>query len=555
MTTRVGRYEILEELGRGAMGVVYRANDPVIGRQVAIKTINLHNLDPQAREEYEARFHQEAKAAGCLNHPNIVTIYDLGESGDDVYIAMELLEGRQLHDDSSELRPLRTEDALDIAIQVADGLSYAHRNGIVHRDIKPSNIMLMPGNRAKIADFGIAQIEAPLMTTRTGVILGSPLYMSPEQILASSIDARSDIFSLGIVLYQMLTGRRPFEGDDANTVLYSIVNEHPPMPSSLNPGVPDSLEAIIFKCLAKRPQDRYQDAAELAQDLRACRSRLMTVPTAPGYSALVGAQLKRMATPGAIPRWLVPAAFASIGAIFAFDLATGDASQLHLLYIFPLLLISYHGKGVKLVHTAILLTLVLQGVTLWGYSALPPSSRVLVELLAMPSNVLIAYIARVARANFLAMDHLAPYDALTGLYNRSLFESLAELEISRQRRNGGLFSFAFIRIANLREVNDAAGRPAGDEALRLLANILRDHIRHSDIAARVGGAAFAILMPSTDAAGCELFCKQLSVKVSTLMKKAALPAAIRLSQVTLDRPPASLSDVFSRAESAMRTSS
>lgn len=552
MANHLGRYKILEELGRGSMGVVYRAHDPLIGRDVAIKTVNLRDLAPEKRKEYETRFHQEAKAAGALNHPSIVTIYDLGRSDQEVFIAMELLEGRQLHDDTTELPPLPPAEALDIAAQVADGLAYAHHRGIVHRDIKPSNIMLIGNHQAKIADFGIAQISAPLVSTRTGMIIGSPLYMSPEQIQSSGTDARSDIFSLGIVLYQMLTGQHPFGGDDARSVMYKIVNENPPSLGSFNANIPPALETIVFKCLAKKPRDRYQDAAELAKDLRTCRDQLLGVPTAPGYSALVGAQLKRMASPGAIPGWLVTAAFVSIGLIFLFDLITGDEAQMHLLYIFPLVLISYHCRQVRLVYAAIGLALVLQGVILVGFSNLPSFSKALLALLAMPSNVLIAYIARVARANFLAIDNLAPYDDLTGLYNRTLFESLAEREISRQQRNSGTFSMAIIRIANLTKMSNAKGRQTGDAALRLLANILRDHIRHSDIAARIAEDKFAILMPDTGQEGADLLCDQLGVKIATLMRKAGLPAAIRIGHVTPEQPPASVSELFDHADSAMQ---
>ena len=552
MISRLGRYEILEELGRGSMGVVYRARDPLIGRQVAIKTINLHGLDASKREEYEGRFHQEAKAAGSLNHPNIVTIYDLGKAGEEVFIAMEFLEGKQLQDDTGELQRLPPEQALNIAMQVAEGLAYAHRHGIVHRDVKPSNIMLLAGGRVKIADFGIAQINAPLINTRTGMIIGSPLYMSPEQIQSAGTDARSDVFSLGIVLYQMLTGRRPFGGDDPHAVMYQIIHNTPASLSALDVDVPATVQAVVSKCLAKKPQDRYQDAAELAKDLHACHDRLLGIPTAPGYSARVGAQLKRMAVPGAIPPWLMTAAFVSFALIFLFDMATGDSIQMHLLYIFPLVTISYHCKSDKLVYGAVALTLLLQGVILVGYSELPLTARILLALLAMPSNVLIAYVARVARANFVAIDKLAPYDNLTGLYNRPLFEALAELEISRQRRDGGSFSLAFIKIANLKEINHAAGRHTGDAAVALLANILRDHIRHSDIAGRLSADEFAVLMPNTGAAGCQLFCDQLKVKVSTLMRKAALPAALRMGQVTLDQPPRSLAEAFERASASMR---
>ncbi|HKB59336.1 MAG TPA: protein kinase [Gallionellaceae bacterium] len=551
MASHLGRYEILEELGRGSMGVVYRANDPLIGRQVAIKTVNLHDLAPEKRKEYETRFHQEAKAAGSLNHPNIVTIYDLGRSGDEVFIAMELLEGRQLHDDTTEFPRLPPAEALEIAAQVADGLAYAHRGGIVHRDIKPSNIMLVGEHLAKIADFGIAQISAPLISTRTGMIIGSPLYMSPEQILSSGTDARSDIFSLGIVLYQMLTGQRPFSGNDAHSVMYKIVNEEPPSLGSHHGNFPPALEAIVSRCLAKKPQDRYQDAGELANDLRACRNQLLGIPATTGYSALMGAQLKRMASPGAVPPWLLAAAFVSIGLIFMFDLSTGDATQMHLLYIFPLVLISYHCRQVKLVYAAVGLALVLQGVILIGFSTLSPFSRALLALLAMPSNVLIAYIARVARANFLAIDHLAPYDDLTGLYNRTLFESLTELEVSRQQRSHGAFSLAVVTIANLAEVRRTNGPQAVDGAVRLLAKILREHIRHSDIAARIAEDKFAIMMPDTGAAGCDLFCRQIAVKIKTLMRKAAVPAIVRIGHVTPDQAPASAAELFDRADGTM----
>ncbi len=275
MISHLGRYEIIEELGRGAMGVVYKANDPLIERLVAIKSINLNNLDDRQREEYEARFYQEAKAAGRLNHPNIVTIYDLGESGNVAYIAMELMEGRELHKVIGGGQRLPIDETLNIVIQVADGLAFAHQRGIVHRDIKPSNIMVLSDNHVKIADFGIAQMDSSLLLTQAGMIMGSPLYMSPEQVMGAPIDSRSDIFSLGIVLYELLTGRRPFSGDNANSVMYQIVNETPPKPGSLNPDISDTLEIIVSKCLEKKPENRYQNANELADDMRSCRSILL----------------------------------------------------------------------------------------------------------------------------------------------------------------------------------------------------------------------------------------------------------------------------------------
>ena len=275
MITNLGRYEIVGELGRGAMGVVYKAKDPLIDRMVAIKTINLHELNEDERKEYEARFYQEARAAGRLAHPNIVTIHDLGENNGTAYIAMEMLEGSELrHLLKDDAQPLPLEQALDIAIQVADGLAYAHEHGIVHRDIKPSNIMVLKGGQVKIADFGIARMDSSLLQTRVGVVMGSPLYMSPEQVRNLDIDQRSDIFSVGIMLYQMMTGRLPFSGDNTNSVMYQIVNEQPPAPRSLNPEIPASLEAIIYRCLEKKADGRYPDAHALGGELRACRDEL-----------------------------------------------------------------------------------------------------------------------------------------------------------------------------------------------------------------------------------------------------------------------------------------
>lgn len=274
MESHLGRYEILEELGRGEMGVVYKAHDPLIDRYVAIKTIDLQKLSENEKDEYKARFYQEAKAAGHLNHPNIITIHDLGRKGDIAYIAMELMEGPELQDIVAENQPLSIGEKLDVAFQVAEGLAYAHEHGVVHRDIKPSNIMVLRGRHVKIADFGIARMESSLWRTQTDKIIGSPLYMSPEQIQSHPIDQRSDIFSFGIVLYQMLTGRLPFKGENINAVMYQIINEEPQKPGSLNPEIPDMLDHIVAKCLAKKPEDRYLNANELAGDLHTCRKML-----------------------------------------------------------------------------------------------------------------------------------------------------------------------------------------------------------------------------------------------------------------------------------------
>lgn len=270
MISQLGRYEIIGELGQGAMGIVYKAKDPLIDRVVAIKTISL-NLAMEEKEEYEARFYQEAKAAGRLSHPNIVTIYDVGKSGDVAYIAMEFLEGRELRDVLNEDPLLPISKVLDIVVQVAQGLAYAHEHGIVHRDVKPANIMVVRDGHVKITDFGIARMASASVRTQTGMVLGSPKYMSPEQVMGKTIDQRSDIFSLGVMLYEMITGQVPFNGENVNAIMYQILNAVPSPLNTLNPAVPDMLNFIVAKALAKAPDDRYRDAGEFANDLRACR--------------------------------------------------------------------------------------------------------------------------------------------------------------------------------------------------------------------------------------------------------------------------------------------
>lgn len=273
MISQIGRYEVLGELGQGAMGVVYKAKDPLIDRVVAIKTINL-GLALDEKEEYEGRFYQEAKAAGRLNHPNIVTIYDVGKSGDVAYIAMEFLQGRELRDIMNDSGMLPVDQVLDIVAQVAQGLAYAHEHDIVHRDVKPSNIMVVRDGHVKITDFGIARMASSAVRTQTGMVLGSPKYMSPEQVMGKAIDQRSDIFSLGVMLYEMLTGQAPFSGENVNAIMYQTLNAVPAPPSTLNPAVPEMANFIVAKALAKKLEDRYRNAKDLAVDLRACRDTL-----------------------------------------------------------------------------------------------------------------------------------------------------------------------------------------------------------------------------------------------------------------------------------------
>jgi serine/threonine-protein kinase len=273
----IGRYEVQAELGRGAMGVVYRAHDPLLSRTVAIKTINM-DLEQEGMDEYEARFYQEAKAAGGLNHPNIVIVYDIGKTGNLAYMAMEYIEGVELRSMLAQGQPLPVEKALDIAAQVADGLAYAHEHHVVHRDIKPANILITPQGRAKIADFGIARMRSAETQTQTGVIMGSPKYLSPEQVVGKRADQRSDIFSLGVILYQCLTGNTPFNGDGVSALMYQITNHNPAPPSTINPQIPVMLDYILAKALAKSVDERYQSTADFTADLRECK-KTMEPPT------------------------------------------------------------------------------------------------------------------------------------------------------------------------------------------------------------------------------------------------------------------------------------
>jgi len=275
----IGRYKILGELGRGAMGIVYRAQDPALDRVVALKTIILAD-DAEGREEYQKRFFLEAKAAGKLTHPGIVTTYDFGEQDGVAYLAMELLEGTDLRARLKE-GALPPAEAVEVARQVAEGLGFAHERGIVHRDVKPGNIRLLERGRAKIMDFGLARMRAADHKTVTGMVLGTPKYMSPEQVAGSPVDQRSDIFSLGIVLYEMLTGSRLFGAEDMTQIMHNVTyQEHEP-PTRLKPELPAMLDFVVARALKKDPAARYQDAAELAADLSTCLAELRARPASP----------------------------------------------------------------------------------------------------------------------------------------------------------------------------------------------------------------------------------------------------------------------------------
>ncbi len=268
MPEQIGRYKVLSELGRGAMGVVYKAQDPTIGRLVAIKTIRLGELaHPEEREQLRTRLFREAQSAGILSHPGIVTIYDISEESNLAYITMEYVEGQTLE---KMLDTGLVEDAkrlVSIATQTAVALDYAHNKGIVHRDIKPGNIMVNPDWAVKITDFGIARIASSKFT-HTGTVMGTPSYMSPEQVRGAVVDGRSDMFSLAVVLYEMLTGQKPFSGDSITTVIFKIVSENPVSPKELNPSIGAKVNAVVMRALAKEPAERYQSCKEFAEALQ-----------------------------------------------------------------------------------------------------------------------------------------------------------------------------------------------------------------------------------------------------------------------------------------------
>jgi len=269
---QLGRYRLVAELGRGAMGVVYRAEDPLLNRTVAIKTVILMD-EPEARAEYEARFFQEARAAGGLNHTNLITIHDIGREGDIAYMAMELLEGTGLRELMARGR-LPLPFALEVVAQVADGLAFAHAHGVVHRDVKPGNIMIVRDRIVKIMDFGIARVRASDVRTQTGALLGSPRYMSPEQVTGRPADRRSDIFSLGVMLHELAAGEPPFIAPTVTQLMHQIATAEPRPPSATNPSVPAMLDLIVARALRKQPAARYQSAAEFAADLRSCLAEL-----------------------------------------------------------------------------------------------------------------------------------------------------------------------------------------------------------------------------------------------------------------------------------------
>ena len=268
-TKQFGRYEILGELGRGAMGVVYKARDPQIDRLVALKTVSLWGQEADEEKEFRLRFMNEAQAAGRLHHSGIVSVFDVGENPEnhDPYIVLEYVQGESLNRILSREKKLPLERSLKLAEEIADALDYAHAQGVIHRDIKPANILITQDGRAKIADFGIAKLNLAHFTI-PGRVLGTPAYMAPEQLSGEGVDGRSDLFSLGVILYAMVTGHSPFQGTSATTVCFKVANREPIAASALDMTLPPQLDAVISRAMAKDANERYQRGSDFADDLR-----------------------------------------------------------------------------------------------------------------------------------------------------------------------------------------------------------------------------------------------------------------------------------------------
>jgi len=273
--TEIGKYRIVEQVGEGAMGVVYRATDPVLNRTVAIKVM----CDAVARDDdLRGRFLREAQAAGSLQHPNVITIYDFGETDGHLFIAMEFVEGQDLETLAARHIPLPLIDKLDIVIDVLSGLAFAHKRGIVHRDIKPANIRIDDEGRARVMDFGIAHLSASSMT-RTGIMVGTPAYMAPEQIVGTPVSPATDLFSVGTVLYELLTGSKPFQAESIQSIMYQIVSQPAPPLNAAKLGIPTALDSILSRAMAKDAGDRYPSALEMANALTAVRASLDRNPS------------------------------------------------------------------------------------------------------------------------------------------------------------------------------------------------------------------------------------------------------------------------------------
>jgi len=363
--TKAGRYDLREELGRGAMGVVYHGFDPVIGRDVAVKTMHLTEAGTgMSHEELIGRFQTEARAAGLLTHPNIVVVYDAGEEEGVFYITMEFVEGRSLQSLIDAHQPFPLPRVMKLMEQVCSALDFAHQHNVVHRDIKPANLMLTAEDTVKITDFGTAKI-LQFGTSQTAHVMGTPSYMSPEQVKGKPVDGRSDIFSLGVILYELMTGEKPFPGQNITTVIYKIINEEPIPPRSLDSSIHPGLSAVITKALAKEPSARFQSCHEFFNALKnfheAVAANDATVRIAPVVSqpqATVAInRTPALARPAATP--LVPRTF------------TNDAPGRLSLPVAPLPVLMEPEEPKR--GGRVLLTLILLGIIGYsGYRVYPP---------------------------------------------------------------------------------------------------------------------------------------------------------------------------------------
>ena len=308
-TRQFGRYEVVGELGRGAMGVVYKARDPQIDRLVAVKTVSLWGQEPDEEKEFRLRFMNEAQAAGRLHHSGIVGVFDVGENPEnhDPYIVLEFVAGESLNRILSREKKLPLDYALQLATEIAEALDYAHGQGVIHRDIKPANILITQDGHAKIADFGIAKLNLAHFTI-PGRVLGTPAYMAPEQLSGEGCDGRSDLFSLGVILYAIVTGHSPFQGNSATTVCFKVANREPIAASALDMTLPPELDAVINRAMAKSPDDRYQRGSQFAEDLRQLQVILKPGSTTTSHQTAVRTGVRpsttrtpKVATQGAAP--------------------------------------------------------------------------------------------------------------------------------------------------------------------------------------------------------------------------------------------------------------
>jgi eukaryotic-like serine/threonine-protein kinase len=322
----LGKYEVKRPLGRGAMGTVYEGWDPIIARRVAIKTVRLpDHADPETVEAL-ARFRREAQAAGRLTHPNIVAVFDYGETDDLAYIVMEFVDGPSLKTLLDREERFALADTVRVMDDLLTGLQFSHERGVVHRDIKPANVMLTSAGQAKIADFGIARIESSSMT-QAGTLLGTPAYMSPEQFMGQVADARTDIYSSGVLLYLLLTGERPFEGG-MSSIMHKALNTEPPVPSLLSVTAPPSFDAVVRRAMAKRPEDRFPSARAFAEAIRAALERQIEPPARLDEATMVAARPQRPAprvVPVASPAKRSNAPIITVVALIALGVLGGGA--------------------------------------------------------------------------------------------------------------------------------------------------------------------------------------------------------------------------------------